>query len=59
MSKSKNTLSTCYTSMECNSCKFIKKRKFSTGDVVFYTSEDWYECDGRMLITKIFGIIMD
>jgi hypothetical protein len=45
--------------MECNSCKFIKKRKFSTGDVVFSTSEDCSECDGKMLITKIFGVIMD
>ena len=59
MSKSKNMISTCYTSMECNSCKLIKKRKFSTGDVVFSTSEDCSECDGKMLITKIFGIIMD
>ena len=59
MSKSKNMLSTCYTSMECNSCKFIKKKKFSTGDVVFSTSEDCSECDGKMLITKIFGVIMD
>ena len=59
MSKSKNTLSTCYTSMECNSCKFIKKRKFSNGDVVFSTLESCSECDGKMLIIKIFGVIMD
>ena len=59
MSKSKNMISTCYTSMECNSCKFIKKRKFSNGDIVFSTSEDCSECDGKMLITKIFGVIMD
>ena len=35
------------------------KRKFSTGDGVFSTSEDCSECDGKMLITKIFGVIMD
>jgi len=35
------------------------KRKFSNGDVVFSISEDCSECDGKMLITKIFGVIMD
>ena len=59
MSKSKNKVSTCYTSMECDSCKILKKRKFSDGDVVFSTSEFCSECDGKMLITKIFGVIMD
>jgi hypothetical protein len=45
--------------MECDSCKILKKRKFSDGDVVFSTPESCSECDGKMLITKIFGIIMD
>ena len=59
MSKSKNKLSTCYTSMECNSCKSIKKRKFADGDIVFSTAENCSDCDGKMLITKIFGVTMD
>ena len=59
MSKSKNTLSTCYTSMECDSCKILKKRKFSNGDIVFSIPEGCSECDGKMLITKIFGVIID
>ena len=59
MSKSKNMISTCYTSMECDSCKILKKRKFSDGDVVFSTPENCSECDGKMLIIKIFGVIMD
>ena len=54
MSKSKNKISTCYTSMECNSCKIIKKRKFIDGDIVFSTAENCSECDG-----KIFGVVMD
>ena len=53
MSKSKNKISTCYTSMECNSCKTIKKRKFTDGDIVFSTSENCSNCDGKMMITKI------
>ena len=59
MSKSKNKISTCYTSMECNSCKTIKKRKFTDGDIVFSTSENCSNCDGKMMITKIFGVTMD
>ena len=45
--------------MECNSCKLIKKRKFVDGDSVFSTTENCSECDGKMLITKIFGVTMD
>jgi hypothetical protein len=59
MSKSKNKLTTCYTSMECKSCKILKKRKFADGDFVFSFSENCSECDGKMMITKIFGITMD
>ena len=59
MSKSKNKISTCYTSMECNLCKAIKKRKFTDGDIVFSTAENCSDCDGKMLITKIFGVTMD
>jgi hypothetical protein len=59
MSKSKNKISTCYSTMECNLCKILKKRKFSDGDVVFSISEGCSKCDGKMLITKIFGVTMD
>ena len=59
MSKSKNKIFTCYTSTEYNSCKIIKKRKFTDGDIVFATAENCSECDGKMVITKIFGVAMD
>ena len=59
MSKSKNKIPTCYTSMECNSCKIIKKRKFADGDIVFSSVENCSECDGKMVVTKIFGVTMD
>ena len=59
MSKIENKLTTCYTFLECTSCKLSKKRKFTDGDIVFSTPEDCSECDGKMLITKIFGVIMD
>ena len=59
MSKSNNKLTTCYTYLECNSCKISKKRKFVDGDVVFFCPENCLDCEGKMLITKIFGVIMD
>ena len=59
MSKSKNKLTTCYTSLECNSCKILKKRKFTDRDFVFSSSENCSNCDGKMMITKIFGVTMD
>jgi len=59
MSKSKHKLTTCYTSLECNSCKILKKRKFTDGDFLFSSSENCSDCDGKMMITKIFGVTMD
>jgi len=59
MSKSKHKLTTCYTSLECISCKILKKRKFSDGDFVFSFPEKCSDCDGKMIITKIFGVTMD
>tara|TARA_B110000263_G_C15014609_1_gene376709 strand:+ start:438 stop:575 length:138 start_codon:yes stop_codon:yes gene_type:complete len=45
--------------MECNSCKIFKKRKFIDGDFVYSSLESCSECDGKMMITKIFGVTMD
>ena len=59
MRKSDNKITTCYTSLECNSCKILTKRKFVDGDFVFSFSENCSDCDGKMMITKIFGVIMD
>ena len=59
MKKSENKLTTCYTFLKCNLCQFAKKRKFSDGDIVFSSPETCSECDGKMMITKIFGVTMD
>ena len=58
MNKSKNKITTCYVSMECDSCKILKKRKFIDGDFVYSSPENCSECDRKMLITKIFGMTM-
>ena len=39
--------------------KISKKRKFEDGDVVFSKTQNCSDCDGKMLITKIFGETMD
>ena len=57
--KSENNLTTCYTFLKCQSCKFTKKRKFNDGDTVFVTNEKCSDCEGTMLVTKIFGEVMD
>ena len=59
MKKSERKLSTCYTFLKCQSCKMSKKRKFENGDVVFSKTQNCSDCDGKMLITKIFGETMD
>ena len=59
MTKTENKLTTCYTFLECTSCKLSKKRKFTDGDIGFFTPENCSEFDGKMLITKIFGVTMD
>tara|TARA_Y100000590_G_scaffold1168_1_gene1512 strand:- start:4 stop:183 length:180 start_codon:yes stop_codon:yes gene_type:complete len=59
VSKAENKITNSYTFFECISCKFSKKRKFMDGDTVFLTNQKCTECDGKMLVTKIFGEIMD
>ena len=41
------------------STKFTIEGKFVDGDSVFSTPDNCSECDGKMLITKIFGVTMD
>ena len=58
MKKSERMPSTCYTFLKCQSCKLSQKRKFEDGDMVFSQTQNCSDCDGKMLITKIFGEIM-
>ena len=59
MRKLDNKITTCYTHLECSSCKTFTRRKFTDGDIVFSSTENCSECDGKMLVTKIFGVTMD
>ena len=44
-----------YTNLECKSCKKSLTRKFESGDIVFEENGTCDECDGNLLIVKIFG----
>ena len=59
MKKSERKLSTPYTFLKCQSCKITMKRKFEDGDIVFSATQSCSDCDGKMMITKIFGESMD
>ncbi len=59
MKKSEHKLSTSYTFLKCQSCKITMKRKFEDGDIVFSVTQSCSDCDGKMMITKIFGESMD
>ena len=59
MKKSEHKPTTQYTFLKCQSCKTSKKRKFEDGDIVFSVIQNCSDCDGKMMITKIFGESMD
>ena len=59
MKKSERKLSIPYTFLKCQSCKITMKRKFEDGDIVFSITQSCSDCDGKMMVTKIFGESMD
>ena len=58
MSKSERKITNCYTCLECKSCKKSLTRKFESGDIVFEENGTCDECDGNLLIVKIFGEVI-
>jgi len=59
MRNSQRTISRCYTCLECKSCKNMTKRKFESGDFVFQSIGECSECDGSLMVTMIFGEIIE
>jgi len=55
MKDSEKKFITCYTVLECKSCKKSITRKFESGDIVFNTIGDCDNCNGNLIIEKIFG----
>ena len=59
MSRSERKMINCYTCLECKLCKNISKRKFESGDCVFQNTGKCSECDGDLIVTMIFGEIIE
>ena len=55
MKDSEKKFTTCYTVLECKLCKKSITRKFESGDIVFNTIGDCDNCNGNLIIEKIFG----
>ena len=55
MKDSEKKFTTCYTNLECKSCKKSIIRKFIQDDFVFKNCESCDECEGYLKIIKIFG----
>ena len=55
MKDSEKNFTICYTVLECKSCKKSITRKFESGDIVFNTIGDCDNCNGNLIIEKIFG----
>ena len=56
---SKEKITIAYTVEKCQNCGFLKKRKFSEGDVLFSEISKCSSCDGTICIEKIFGEIAE
>ena len=56
---SKKEIVTSYTIEKCNSCSNQRKREFSKGDYLFQEISPCSECDGKVLVEKIFGEITE
>ena len=47
-----------FTVEQCNSCKKETKRKFTESDYVFKETSKCSNCQGQLIIVKIFGEIV-
>jgi len=54
----KKKIINCYTVDECTSCNDSSQRKFKLGDYLFKQVSVCESCDGKVIVTKIFGETM-
>ena len=54
----KKKIINCYTVDECTSCNISSQRKFKLGDYLFKQVSSCKSCDGKVIVTKIFGETM-
>ena len=51
----KKKITSCYTIDECTKCKNLSQHKFKQGDYLFKEVSSFKSCNGKIIITKIFG----
>ena len=54
----KKKIINCYTVDECTNCNNSSQRKFKLGDYLFKQVSACKSCDGKVIVTKIFGETM-
>jgi len=54
----KKKIINCYTVDECTSCNNSSQHKFKLGDYLFKQVSSCKSCDGKVIVTKIFGETM-
>ena len=55
MKDSEKKFTISYTELKCKSCKNLVRRKFTQGDIVFEENGICDQCEGNLLVMKIFG----
>ena len=48
-------ITNCYTIDECLDCKSSSQKKFSLGDYLFKEVSVCKSCNGKVIVTRIFG----
>lgn len=59
MFSKKEEIRTPFTLTQCESCHKESKRKFKEGDFIFKEDSKCNSCEGKLIISKIFGEIMN
>ena len=55
MKDSEKKFTVSFTELECRSCKKSLTRKHEDGDIVFEENGICDQCEGNLLVMKIFG----
>ena len=55
MKDSEKKFTVSFTELECKSCKKLLTRKFEYGAIVFEENGACDQCEGNLLVVKIFG----
>jgi len=55
----KQKITNCYAVDECANCKSSSQRKFISGDYLFKQISSCKKCNGKVIVKRIFGEIIE